>query len=408
MNILFILPHIEKGGGQSIQALNLAEYLNKKNNKIYVLTFKSKVSRKELPRSYGKIPKFAYNIILNYSTVLIAPFLVGKVKKLVAEWKIDIIQSFDPHVTNFLAISLGKSLNVPVFCRIGGKYREFYEDKLIKGNFLQKFLYYIKIPSLFLMIIEYYTIKNTTVLISNCSYLINSLKQSFLLKYLKFNWAVIPNGVDLDRFSLNKEKTLATLGDDRKRNILLYMGRIEDYKGLDTLIQAVDLVKKRIPDIFLLLVGNYHYNEKYYANLRKIITRLKLSQHINFVGEKSHSEIPSYLKMAKIVILPSYSAVKPIYEGCPNVVLEAMASGRLVIASKVGGVPEIIQNNKTGLLFEPKESFELADLIISSLKNPERVQELVANGRKFIIENHAFEIIVKKYLELYNRSLSSH
>jgi glycosyltransferase involved in cell wall biosynthesis len=408
MNILFILPQIEKGGGQSIQALNLAENLNKKNNNVYVLTFKSKVSKRELPRSWSKFPKFSFNIILNYTTVLIAPFLVGKVKKLIVEWKIDIIQSFDPHVTNFLAICLGKSLNIPVFCRIGGKYREFYEDKLIKGNFLQKFLYYIKIPSLLLMIIEYYTIKNIKALISNCSYLLNSLKQSFLMRNLNFNWTVIPNGVDLDRFSLNEERILDHLEDDRKRNILLYVGRIEDYKGIDTLIQAVDIVRKRIPDVYLLLVGNHHYNESYYTNLRKRITQLKLSQHINFVGEKPHSEIPSYLKIAKIVILPSYSAVRPIYEGCPNVVLEAMASERLVIASKVGGVPEIIQNNKTGLLFEPKQSFQLADLIISSLKNPERVQELVANGRKFIIENHAFEIIVKKYLELYNRSLSSH
>jgi glycosyltransferase involved in cell wall biosynthesis len=407
MNILFILPQIEKGGGQSIQALNLAENLNKKSNNVYVLTFKSKAFGRELPRSLGKFPKFSYNILLNYTTVLIAPFLAGKVKKLVAEWKIDIIQSFDPHITNFLAICLGKSLNIPVFCRIGGKYREFYEDKLVKGNFFQKFLYYIKIPSLFLRIIEYHTIKNTKVLISNCSYLLNSLKQSFLLRYLKFNWTVIPNGVDLDRFSVNEDKTLDS-SRDRKRNILLYVGRIDDYKGIDTLIQSLDIVKKRFPDVYLILVGNYHYNERYYMDLQKMITRLKLSQFINFVGEKSHSEIPSYLKMAEILILPSYSGNRPIYEGCPNVLLEAMASQRLVIASRIGGIPEIVQNNETGLLFESKDSFQLANLILLALKNPEKFQKLVVNGRKFIIENHAFEIIAKKYLELYNRSLSSH
>jgi len=408
MNILFILPHIEKGGGQSIQALNLAENLIKKNNKIYILTFRSKASGRELPRSFNKIPKYSYNIILNYSTVLVAPFLVGKVKKLVEDWKIDIIQSFDPHVSNFLAICLGKSLNLPVFCRIGGKHREFYEDRLLKGTFLQKFLYYIKIPSLLLMFLEYYTIKHTHILISNCHYLLNSLKQSILMKYLKFNWAVIPNGVDLERFSVNEEKTVSDLRDNRKRNILLYVGRIEDYKGIDTLIQALDIVRQRFPQLYLLLVGNYHYNEKYYAKLQKMITQLGVSQYVNFVGEKPHSEIPFYLQLAKILILPSYSGARPIYEGCPNVLLEAMASQRLVIASDIGGIPEVVQNNKTGLLFEPKESLQLADLIILALENPEKFQELVANGRKFILENHAFEIIVKKYLALYNRSLRIH
>ncbi len=408
MNILFILPQIEKGGGQSIQALNLAENLVERNNKIYVLTFRSKASGGKLPTSYSKFPKYSYNLILNYHTLLVTPFLVSKVKKLVEEWKIDIIQSFDPHVSNLLAISLGKSLNIPVFCRIGGKYREFYEDKLVKGNVLQKFLYYFKIPTLVFMILEYYTIKSTKVLISNCYYLLNSLKQSFLMKYLRFNWKVIPNGVDLERFSVNEENIREDFRDHRKRSILLYVGRIEDYKGIDTLIQALDKVRQRIPDIYLLLVGNYHYNEKYYAKLQKMITQLGVSQYVNFVGEKPHSEIPCYLQLAQILILPSYSGARPIYEGCPNVLLEAMASQRLVIASNIGGIPEVVQNNKTGLLFEPKDSLQLADLIILALENPEKFQEIVANGRKFIIENHAFEIIVKKYLELYNRSLRIH
>ncbi len=78
MNFLFILPQIEKAGGQSIQALNLAKNLNKNNNKIYVLKFKSKPPEGELSRSSSKFPIFSYKIILNYSTVLIAPFLVTK------------------------------------------------------------------------------------------------------------------------------------------------------------------------------------------------------------------------------------------------------------------------------------------------------------------------------------------
>ena len=406
MNILFILPQIEKGGGQTIQALNLAENLIKRNNNIYILTFRAKGTGRELPNYTKKLQIFSYDIRLNYYNFLVAPFLVNKVKDLVEKWKIDIIQSFDPHISNLIAIFLGRSLKIPVFCRIGGKYLDFYEDKLLKGNIIEKFLYYIKVPSIILNILEYFTIKRTKALISNCSYILKSLKQSFLMKHLNFNWKVIPNGVDLEKFALKKQQITKELSDLGNKSVLLYIGRIEDYKGIDTLIQALDLVRRRVSDVRLLLVGSYEYNKVYYENLCKLIKKLRLTQYIRFEGEKSHSEIPHYLQIAKILILPSYLSSRPIYEGCPNVILEAMACHRLVIASNIGGIPEIIKNNKNGFLFEPKNSFQLAELILSVLENPEKFQALVENGRKLITRNYAFEIITEKYLEIYRRSLS--
>jgi glycosyltransferase involved in cell wall biosynthesis len=406
VNILFILPQIEKGGGQTIQALNLAENLIKRNNNIYILTFRAKGTGRELPNYTKKLQIFSYDIRLNYYNFLVAPFLVNKVKDLVEKWKIDIIQSFDPHISNLIAIFLGRSLKIPVFCRIGGKYLDFYEDKLLKGNIIEKFLYYIKVPSIILNILEYFTIKRTKALISNCSYILKSLKQSFLMKHLNFNWKVIPNGVDLEKFALKKQQITKELSDLGNKSVLLYIGRIEDYKGIDTLIQALDLVRRRVSDVRLLLVGSYEYNKVYYENLCKLIKKLRLTQYIRFEGEKSHSEIPHYLQIAKILILPSYLSSRPIYEGCPNVILEAMACHRLVIASNIGGIPEIIKNNKNGFLFEPKNSFQLAELILSVLENPEKFQALVENGRKLITRNYAFEIITEKYLEIYRRSLS--
>ena len=354
MNILFILPQIEKGGGQTIQALNLAENLIKRNNNIYILTFRAKGTGRELPNYTKKLQIFSYDIRLNYYNFLVAPFLVNKVKDLVEKWKIDIIQSFDPHISNLIAIFLGRSLKIPVFCRIGGKYLDFYEDKLLKGNIIEKFLYYIKVPSIILNILEYFTIKRTKALISNCSYILKSLKQSFLMKHLNFNWKVIPNGVDLEKFALKKQQITKELSDLGNKSVLLYIGRIEDYKGIDTLIQALDLVRRRVSDVRLLLVGSYEYNKVYYENLCKLIKKLRLTQYIRFEGEKSHSEIPHYLQIAKILILPSYLSSRPIYEGCPNVILEAMACHRLVIASNIGGIPEII---KMGFYLNQKTRF---------------------------------------------------
>lgn len=402
MNVLFIISQIQKGGGQAIQAINLAEHLIKKNNRVFFLTFKAKKRSKEISKKLTKFQIYCFNLFVNYLTILLAPFLIIKIKKLVQKWKINAIQSFDPHLSNLIAILLGKKLKIPVYCRTGARYREFYEDKLLKGNILTKLIYYTKIPSILLSLLEYYTILRTRITISNSYHILNALKRSFLLKFHNFNWKIVPNGVDLKKFSPNLKIPSKISEKYKNKKIILYIGRIEDYKGIDTLIKALAIVYQKIQDFHLILIGSYSFNYLYYKKLRSLINQLKLLQNISFLGEISHESVPFYLNLAEILILPSYSPARPILEGSPNIILEAMASQRVVIASKIGGIPEIIQNKKNGLLFEPRNYSQLADLLSSILENPKEFSGLAEYGRKYVMEKHAFQDIANKYLNLYN------
>ncbi len=403
VNILFILPQIHKGGGQAIQALNLAEQLISKGNKIIILTFKTKKTTKEIKQFLGKIPIYYYKVELNYRTFFIIPSLIKTARKLIKDWKIEVIQSFDPHLSNLFAVILGKLTKLPVICRIGAIHRYFYENKLLNGNVFMKIMYYTKIPSLFLMFMEYFTIRETKVVISNTKYVLKALKQSFFLKSCRFNWKVIPNGVNIRKFSPNKKIPLNISQKFENKEIILYLGRINKFKGIEILVQALARLEHKIPNIHLIIIGSYQLNYNYYKELQKLIKKLNLFSKISFMGDLPHKFVPDYLSLSKCLVFPSYSTQRPFFEGCPSVILETLASKCLVIASKIGGIPEIIQHEKTGLLFEPKNYLELAKLLHSVWVHPIKTQRIVEAGRNLIMRKYAFKHIVENYLKIYEQ-----
>ncbi len=401
MNILFILPQIHKGGGQAIQALNLAEYLIKKGNLVICLTFKTKGLSEEIREFIKKIKIYSLGLTLNYKTLLICPFLVDKLVNFMQDQKIEIIQTFDPHLSNLFGVLLSKKMRIPVICRIGAKYTEFYEDKMLKGSWLKKMLYYSKIIAFFLGMLEFYTIKNTNYVVANSFFILDALKKSFLLKKFKLNAKIIPNGVDLEKFRLNLSLESRYLEKLKENKIILFIGRIEDYKGIDVLIKAFAYLNKKISRLHLILVGSYHINYLYYQKLQKLIKKFKLMDKISFLGEISHNEIPFYLSLASILVLPSYSTSRPIEEGLPNVIIEAMATRRLVIASKIGGIPEIIRDEENGLLFEPGNYKDLGKLIEAVFMNPKKYEAIASNGKDAADRNYDMNKITEKYIELY-------
>ncbi len=407
MNILFILTQIQKGGGQVIQALNLAKFLIKNKNQVKILTFKINKTSEDVKEIAKELEIYYFPFSMNYLRLLIAPFLINKIMDLIKTWKIDIIQTFDPHLSTLIGVLLGKKIGKPVICRIGARYRSFYEDKLLKGGFFEKLLYYIKMPSMLLILLEYYAIRRTSFVISNSSYILKTIVQSPVLNLKDFNWKIIHNGVDLEKFHPNLDVQNQNLEKYSNKKIILYLGRIQDYKGIHVLIKAVAIIRELIPTIHLIIIGSPQFNFKYYNKLRNFIGKLKIDDIITFIDGISHKIIPEYLNLADILVLPSYSSKSPINEGLPNVILEGMATECLVAATSVGGIPEIIENEKNGLLFQPNQHKKLANLLITVFNNPLKYRKISANARAFVVKNHAFENIAQKYLEVYELSLKS-
>ncbi|MHA1428432.1 MAG: glycosyltransferase family 4 protein [Candidatus Helarchaeota archaeon] len=407
MNILFILSQVQKGGGQVIQALNLAKYLIKENNDVRIVTFRSKETNEDVKEDLGVFQIYYFPFTASLLKLLIAPFIVNKVRKVLEDWKIDVIQTFDPHLSTLIGVLLGRRMKVSVICRIGGKYREFYEDKLLKGNFVAKLFYYTRIPSISLKILEYYTFRRVNTVISNSKYILQVFRQSRLIKSAKFNWEIIPNGVDLKRFNPALTIPEALSAHYSGKYIILYLGRIEDYKGIDTLIKAMPQVQAKIPEVHLIIIGSARFNLKCYKELKILAAKLGVTHFLSFLGEISHNQIPYYLYLANVVVLPSYSPKIPINEGVPNVILETMAAQRLIVATNVGGVPEVIEDGKNGVLFTPNHPNELANILITIFSNPKKYGKMASNGRKYLVKNHTFEDVSKRYFKIYEFSLKS-
>jgi len=201
---------------------------------------------------------------------------------------------------------------------------------------------------------------------------------------------VVYNGVDTDLFSIDRylvcrEKT------EKKR--ILFVGGLRRIKGVRYLIMAMKLVLEKTKDVELVIVGDGP--ERVF--LKKLAEKLNVHKYIMFVGRVKHEKIPLYMLNSDIFVLPS------LYEGLPNVLIEALAMGLPVVATSVGGVPEIIQDDVNGYLVEPKSVRGLADKICKLLLDDKKRGEIRNNNlkkAKFLSWSSVAKKIEKIYREI--------
>ena len=195
------------------------------------------------------------------------------------------------------------------------------------------------------------------------------------------------NGINLADFYTprkiaNKNKTLQ----------LLAVGNLHLYKGYETLIQAASRLKHDEQlDFVIRIAGRDEAGNlaKYQALLKK----LTLSDNVIFLGNVDN--VAALLGETDMFIHPSYT------EGLPNGIIEAMASGLPVIASKVGGIPELVQEGHSGYLCPPKDAEALAKSIASLAKDSQKIYDMGQYGLFYVKDNFALDKSLKSYIELY-------
>ena len=190
---------------------------------------------------------------------------------------------------------------------------------------------------------------------------------------------IIHTGLDV-RHDLNGSEQHSPHPEDRSLN-LLYAGRIYPEKGIETVIEAmIRLVNgqgKR--DIRLSVAGSG--SVEYENHLRQLVNQAGLSDNVFFLGWVPPAEMPELLGKHDVLVLPS---IWP--EPFSRAVLEGMSSGLVVIATRIGGTPEIIVDGKNGLLFTPKDPEDLAKKIAHLLDDPESRKQMMHAGRQTILE----------------------
>ena len=180
---------------------------------------------------------------------------------------------------------------------------------------------------------------------------------------------VQPNGVDGQRFTIrDKRESRRLLGVRENGPLACFIGNVVSEKGPDVLVDAISQRGGAMQSINVAIIGDGDLKDK----LKAKVDQLGLSMSVRFLGRQAPETIPLWLAAADLLCLPSRR------EGCPNVVLEALAAGRPVVASRVGGVPELL-NDQNGIMVPPENAPALAAGIAAALERPWNAVQLRAS-----------------------------
>lgn len=216
---------------------------------------------------------------------------------------------------------------------------------------------------------------------------------------------VIPAGVDTDLFyPRDKAEARRQLGlPDVDTPILLFVGRIERLKGLDTLLESVAVVTRTCAgrNLKVLIVGGGGQTRDENEEIRRIWQLhqdLNLEEHIEFIGSKSQQLLPLYYSAADITVMPSH------YESFGMVAVESMASGTPVIASNVGGLSYTVKDRLTGYLVPEENHFVLAEQVHHLLKNPQEREQLGRQAAEHALQ-YSWSNIATQIADVYDTEI---
>jgi len=220
----------------------------------------------------------------------------------------------------------------------------------------------------------------------------------FLAKY-QDKIVVIPNGINVKDFNApySKEECRKKLGLEVNGYVILFVGNLTPYKGPEILVRAMPEVMREIPSAELVFVGNGSMRKE----LEELSKRLGIEKHVKFAGFVKESLKPLYYKAADVFCLPSVTTTESF--GIVN--LEAMACGVPIVASKVGGIPDVVRDGENGLLVPPKNPLALAHAIVRLLED-ERLRKRMGEKAKKEVEKYSWEKIAEMTEKLYEQVLS--
>lgn len=195
---------------------------------------------------------------------------------------------------------------------------------------------------------------------------------------------ILLNGVDCSHFRpLNaSENSRIKLGLPAEVPLIVSIGRLVTVKGFDVLLRAIAIVKKTYPAVKCIIVGGASGAE--YERLHQLSCNLMIQESVLFINAINYEKIPMLYDASDICVLSSVPVYKPYYEeeNLPMTLIEASACGKPVIGSRCGGIPEVIAENESGILFTPGDSGALSVAIVNMLENPELAFRYGNNGRK--------------------------
>jgi glycosyltransferase involved in cell wall biosynthesis len=242
--------------------------------------------------------------------------------------------------------------------------------------------------------------------------------QDWLLEqgYQAHKIVLIRNGLDLALYNGKDARNTNEMTRDQKKlrtelkipesvPLVLMMSRLNPQKGVDDFIKAAAQVKRVHPDAWFLVAGGklefpdgiVSEEKQYLQGLRQLAQQLGVGDRLVFAGHRT--DTPDVLANATVSVLPSYS------EGLSNSLIESMAAGVPVVATNVGGNPELIKEGVNGMLVPPRAPEQLAQAIVQLLDNPDLAREYGRQGKRIACEHYSLETMTTNTQDFYDSEL---
>ena len=313
----------------------------------------------------------------------------ARIEQLARELKPDILHAHSPVLNAIPAIRAGRKLGIPVVYEI----RAFWEDAAVDhGTTTEGSLRYRATKGL-----ETWAIKRADHVFTICE----GLRADIVGRGIPAaKVTVIPNAVDIESFQLSGDadpvlrEQLGLAGT----TVVGFVGSFYAYEGLDLLLDAFPALLQKRPELRLLLVGGGPQD----ANLKAQAERLGVADKVVFTGRVPHNQVSRYYDQIDLLAYPRHS-MRLTELVTPLKPLEAMAQGRLFVASDVGGHKELIRDGETGKLFKAGSATALAAAIDDMLAHRERWPAMRAAGRHFVEDVRNWTNSVAKYRAVYER-----
>ena len=232
--------------------------------------------------------------------------------------------------------------------------------------------------------IERIALRRADVIVPNSQFTRRSIIERYKLNPEKVS--LVRKGIDTGEFDALREK---------KEDMILLVGGNLQMKGGEDVMRAMKMVAGKFPKARLVLIGRGDpINVSF---LKRLAVKLGVGKNVEFISHLSHDELLRYYARSRLFILPSYM------DSLPQVILEAMAARLPVISSPYGGIPEAVDDGKTGMLVKLGAVGELGDKMIHILENPGLAKEMGEKGREKVGREYDFRRMVKDYIRIYDR-----
>jgi glycosyltransferase involved in cell wall biosynthesis len=390
LNVMQIISNLDIGGAQEV-VRTLVEYLASDNCMPVVCTFKDGPLRQDIERlgiTVEVLPPRRYSIMALPLFIFDMVRIWRSLARFVKKHNVDVVQTHLLRSLDFLVLLLLYTTNLRVVLwtfhsanfELAADYLPKHKWLLAPKRYSHRALYRL-----------------ASHLVGGFVAISDRVGKAMVevIGPIGDKITVICNGVDTRRYGPAVDKTLvrSQLGLKANARLIAMVGTLKKVKGHCYMIEAMTSLVPRYPDLHLLFVGDGELREELQAQ----IARLDLEERIHFLGNRH--DVPDLLAGSDVFVLPS------LWEGLSMALLEAMASGLPIVASKVSGTVQAIIPNETGLLVPPGDVQRLTEAIEQLLSDPARAQAMGAAARRRVEAEFSAQKQADEHLALYHRLL---